>query len=63
MNQQLGVTRLVDVQELAGLWSVSPHTIRSWVQSKRLKPTRICRRLLFTPEECERFLQAKDESR
>jgi DNA-binding transcriptional MerR regulator len=63
MDQQLGVTRLVDVQELAGLWSVSPHTIRAWVQSKRLKPTRICRRLLFTPAECERFLQSGNETR
>jgi DNA-binding transcriptional MerR regulator len=52
------VTRLIDLQELANLWRVSPHTIRAWVRQKGLKPTRICRRLLFAPAECERFLHA-----
>jgi excisionase family DNA binding protein len=61
--EQLTVTRLLDVQELAKLWSVSPHTIRAWVQEKRLNPTRICRRLLFTPAECERFLRTRNVSR
>lgn len=50
------VTRLIDVNELASLWRVSPHTIRAWVQQKRLTPTKICRRLLFHPDECARFL-------
>ncbi len=50
------VTRLIDVNELARLWRVSPHTIRAWVQQKRLTPTKICRRLLFHPDECARFL-------
>ena len=50
------VPRLIDVNELASLWRVSPHTIRAWVQQKRLRPTRICRRLLFHPDECARFL-------
>jgi hypothetical protein len=54
LNSQ--VTRLMDVGELAALWRVSPHTIRAWVREKRLNPTRICRRLLFAPAECERFL-------
>jgi len=58
MQSQSVVTRLMDVNELAGLWRVSPHTIRAWVKAKRLKPTRICRRLLFHPEECARFLAA-----
>lgn len=52
------VTRLTDVKELASLWQVSPHTIRAWVRQQRLKPTRICRRLLFHPDECARFLAA-----
>jgi DNA-binding transcriptional MerR regulator len=55
-NEQ--IARLVDVNELANLWRVSPHTIRAWVQQKRLAPTRICRRLLFHPDECARFLAA-----
>lgn len=52
------VPRLMDVNELANLWRVSPHTIRAWVQQKRLIPTKICRRLLFHPDECARFLAA-----
>jgi hypothetical protein len=52
------VPRLMDVNELADLWRVSPHTIRAWVQQKRLTPTKICRRLLFHPDECARFLAA-----
>lgn len=55
MDQQRGVTRLIDVQELAGLWSVSPHTIRAWVQEKRLNPTRICRRLLLRQQNANVF--------
>lgn len=56
MAQGAEVTRLIDVNQLADTWKVSPHTIRGWVASRRLNPTRICRRLLFTPTECERFL-------
>jgi Helix-turn-helix domain len=52
------VPRLMDVNELAALWRVSPHTIRAWVQQKRLEPLKICRRLLFHPDECARFLAA-----
>jgi Helix-turn-helix domain len=59
MAQDQEVTRLIDVNQLAETWKVSPHTIRGWVASRRLNPTRICRRLLFTPNECERFLQTK----
>ena len=54
------VPRLMDVNELADLWRVSPHTIRAWVQQKRLTPIKICRRLLFHPDECARFLAAGD---
>jgi hypothetical protein len=56
MNQTSQVTRLMDLNELASLWRVSPHTIRAWVRQKRLTPTRLCRRLLFHPDECARFL-------
>jgi DNA-binding transcriptional MerR regulator len=58
MEATAHVTRLMDLKELAALWRVSPHTIRAWVRQKRLNPTKICRRLLFAPAECERFLQA-----
>jgi hypothetical protein len=59
MNTSSQMTRLVDLKELAALWRVSPHTIRAWVRQKRLTPTRICRRLLFAPAECERFLNSR----
>lgn len=62
MDTTTQVTRLIELSELAKLWKVSPHTVRAWVRQKRLCPTRICRRLLFTPAECERFLQSHVES-
>jgi excisionase family DNA binding protein len=43
---------------VAKLLSVSPHTIRAFVRRGKLKPTRICRRLLFDPAEIARFLAA-----
>jgi len=62
MDSTPQVTRLIELNELAKLWKVSPHTVRAWVRQKRLSPTRICRRLLFTPTECERFLQSRVET-
>jgi len=50
------VPRLFDLQAMAQMWSVSPHTIRKWVKEGRLRPIRLCRRLLFDPNECVRFL-------
>jgi DNA-binding transcriptional MerR regulator len=62
MQENAHVTPLMDIGELASLWRVSPHTIRAWVKAKRLNPTRICRRLLFSPDECARFLAAHGPS-
>jgi len=61
MQTTFSVPRLMDVNELATLWRVSPHTIRAWVQQKRLAPIKICRRLLFHPDEYARFLSAPRE--
>ena len=36
---------------------VSPHTVRMWVRQGKLQPIRICRRLLFHPDEVARFLR------
>ena len=44
------VPRLFALVEIAKALSVSPHTVRSWVRQGKLKPTRICRRLLFSAE-------------
>ena len=51
------IPRLLTLVALANALSVSPHTIRSWVRKGRLTPIRICRRLLFHPEEISRFLR------
>lgn len=51
-----GLPRLATLNQVARSLSVSSHTIRSWVRKGKLRPVRICRRLLFSPTEIERFL-------
>jgi excisionase family DNA binding protein len=54
------VPQLLTLLAVAKALCVSPHTVRSWVRKGRLRPLRICRRLLFDPNEVARFLaQAK----
>jgi excisionase family DNA binding protein len=48
--------RLLDLQTVALQLSVSPHTVRKWVKDGKLRPTRICRRLLFESSEISRFV-------
>lgn len=48
--------RLLTLLEVADLLRVSPHTVRAWVRKGRLRPVRICRRLLFAPEVISRFV-------
>ena len=43
--------QLFELLTVAKLLSVSPHTIRSWVKKGKLKPVRLCRRLLFHPDD------------
>lgn len=50
------IPHLVTLLALAEALCVSPHTIRAWVREGKLKPVRICRRLLFHPDEIARFL-------
>lgn len=52
MNSQ----RLLTLLEVADMLRLSPHTIRAKVRQGRLQPTRISRRLLFSPDEVSRFL-------
>jgi predicted site-specific integrase-resolvase len=52
--------RLLTLVDVADLLRVSPHTVRAWVRKGKLCPMRICRRLLFHPAECARFLAAHD---
>jgi predicted site-specific integrase-resolvase len=51
-----GVPQLLPLVALARALCVSPHTVRSWVKKGRLRPMRLCRRLLFHPDEIARFL-------
>jgi excisionase family DNA binding protein len=55
------VPRLLALREVADCCRVSPHTVRKWVREGKLHPVRLCRRLLFEPEELTRFVStAKD---
>jgi excisionase family DNA binding protein len=51
------VPQLMTLVAVAKVLSVSPFTVRSWVRQGKLKPLRICRRLLFHPGEVNRLLQ------
>jgi excisionase family DNA binding protein len=46
----------MNLQEVATVLHVSPHTIRMWTRTGRITPTRICRRLLFRPDEVHRLI-------
>jgi excisionase family DNA binding protein len=50
------IPQLLTLLAVAKLLSVSPHTIRAFVRRGKLRPVRICRRLLFHPDEVSRFL-------
>ena len=50
-------TPLLTLREVAETLRVSPHTIRAWVRRGRIRPLRLCRRLLFDPNEVSRFIE------
>jgi excisionase family DNA binding protein len=50
------IPQLLTLLTVAEALCVSPHTVRAWVRNGKLKPVRICRRLLFHPDEVARFL-------
>jgi excisionase family DNA binding protein len=50
------VPKLLPLAAVAEALAVSPHTVRMWVRKDRLRPVRICRRLLFSPDEVARFV-------
>ena len=52
----MSIERLLTLMEVANLLRLSAHTIRKMVRQNRLHPVRICRRLLFSPDEVTRFL-------
>jgi predicted site-specific integrase-resolvase len=50
------VPKLLTLLAVAEALAISPHTVRKMVRTGRLKPTRITRRLLFSPDEIARLL-------
>jgi len=50
------IPKLLTLIAVANALSVSPHTIRAWVRKGKLRPIRICRRLLFHPDDVAKFL-------
>jgi predicted site-specific integrase-resolvase len=50
------IPQLCTLVAVAKALSVSPHTVRAWVRQGKLRPLRICRRLIFHPDEIARFL-------
>jgi excisionase family DNA binding protein len=50
------IPQLLTLLAVAKALCVSPHTVRSWVRKGRLRPVRLCRRLLFDPDEVARFV-------
>jgi excisionase family DNA binding protein len=50
------IPQLLTLLDVANRLRVSPHTIRGWIRKGRLRPVRLCRRLLFHPDEVARFL-------
>jgi len=45
------VPQLLTLLDVSKALCVSPHTVRSWVRKGRLRPVRLCRRLLFHPDD------------
>jgi excisionase family DNA binding protein len=50
------IPQLLPLLAVAKALCVSSHTVRAWVRQGKLRPVRICRRLLFDPDELCRFL-------
>lgn len=51
-----GVPQLLTLLEAAQQLRLSPHTVRSFVRKGKLKPLRICRKLLFHPDDLARLI-------
>lgn len=49
--------KLYTLPEVAAALGLSPHTIRAFVRQGKLSPFRICRRLLFDPDELTKLLR------
>jgi excisionase family DNA binding protein len=56
------MTKLLSLDVVADCLGVSKHTVRAWVRKGRLRPVRLCRRVLFDPADVEQFIQASREA-
>jgi predicted site-specific integrase-resolvase len=56
------VPQLLTLLQVAKSLCVSQHTVRSWVRQGKLRPLRICRRLIFDPAEVGRFISEAEIS-
>jgi predicted site-specific integrase-resolvase len=56
LESTVKVPRLLTLAAVAQALAVSTHSVRKWVRMGKLRPIRICRRLLFSPDEITRFL-------
>lgn len=57
-----GIPPLLTLVEVATAMRISPHTVRSWVRKGRLRPVRLCRRLLFSQTRLLRFLAVASDT-
>lgn len=55
--------QLLSLDSVATSLGVSRHTVRAFVRQGRLKPTRVCRRLLFDPKDVEDFVRTAQSAR
>ncbi len=51
------IPQLLTLLGVAKALCVSPHTVRAWVRKGKLSPIRLCRRLLFHPDEVAAFVE------
>jgi len=57
----MSTDRLLTLEEVAGLLRLSKHTIRALTKRGKLRPVRICRRLLFNPADVEQLIARNSE--
>jgi hypothetical protein len=51
-----GVPQLLDLRSVAAVLCCSPHTVRKFIRQSKLRPVRLCRKLLFESAEIARFI-------
>jgi excisionase family DNA binding protein len=60
LERGTSIPKLLTLSSVAEVLAISPHTVRKMVRDGRLRPIKICRRLLFTPDSIKCFLAAAE---